>query len=68
MSIKALFLVKESQKCPVFEFPSSHPFGFDFILFVIVALILVLIMTPLTVISVKKIRKKFKGKTLTETR
>ena len=42
---------------------SGKNLTFDFILFVIVALILVLIMTPLTVISVKKIRKRFKGKT-----
>ena len=42
---------------------SGRNLTFDFILFIIVALILVLIMTPLTVISIKKIRKKFKGKT-----
>ena len=42
---------------------SGRGLTFDFILFIIVAFILVLIMTPLTVISVKKIRKKFKGKT-----
>ena len=42
---------------------SGRNLTFDFIFFVIVAFILVLIMTPLTVISIKKIRKKFKGKT-----
>ena len=42
---------------------SGRNLTFDIIFFVIVALVLVLIMTPLTVMSIKKIRKKFKGKT-----
>lgn len=42
---------------------SGRSLTFDVILFMIVAFILVVIMTPLTVISVKKIRKKMKGKT-----